>query len=152
MALPKHGETQELNELCQGTKYAIGQAIIKGVRANNLAIVRNSLTVGANVDIVDSLGYTALHWAAKRNYSEMAKWLVDYGANVNIQAKDGCTPLIVAASMNSIAVVKILLATVGTIAMQSPRYSRSVVNCNLQSRVGFSAAHAAVRYGSTAKR
>ena len=49
---------------------------------------------GANVNMRNSYNYlTPLHWAAIRNMVEIAKLLIDKGANVNAQSKNGETPL-----------------------------------------------------------
>eukprot|EP01088_Endostelium_zonatum_P020491 TRINITY_DN7582_c0_g1_i1.p1 TRINITY_DN7582_c0_g1~~TRINITY_DN7582_c0_g1_i1.p1 ORF type:complete len:148 (-),score=45.78 TRINITY_DN7582_c0_g1_i1:143-586(-) len=41
----------------------------------------------------DSLGNTALHWAASGGHEDCVEWLISVGANVNIQAQSGDTPL-----------------------------------------------------------
>ena len=58
----------------------------------------------------DSFHQTALHWAAKRNYSEIIKLLINYGSFVD--SKDLCsrTPLYLASKSNHIKCVKALLA------------------------------------------
>ncbi len=51
-----------------------------------------------------------MHWAADRNQTEAAKLLVDAGATVDAQNKDGMTALMIAASHGNIELVRMLLA------------------------------------------
>ena len=48
---------------------------------------------GANVDARDVEGSTALFWAAWEGNINMAKLLLDHGANVHLTGKEGLTPL-----------------------------------------------------------
>lgn len=48
---------------------------------------------GATVNAKDSLGYTALHWAACNLHVNCVRFLIKHGANVNAKANDGKTPL-----------------------------------------------------------
>ena len=58
----------------------------------------------------DSLGLTALHWAASGRHDEACEWLVQQGANVNAQAKDGDTPLFKAAWRGHPSTCSVLIA------------------------------------------
>ena len=58
----------------------------------------------------DSLGLTALHWAASGGHDEACEWLVQQGANVNAQAKDGDTPLFKAAWRGHPSTCSVLIA------------------------------------------
>ena len=53
---------------------------------------------------------TPLHWAAEKNYSELAELLVTAGADINAEVSWGMTPLQWAANMGSREVAEILLA------------------------------------------
>jgi ankyrin repeat protein len=53
---------------------------------------------------------TPLHWAAEKNYSEIAKLLIAAGADLNAEVSWGMTPLAWAANMGSREVADILLA------------------------------------------
>ena len=46
-------------------------------------------------------GETALHIAASHNHAEMVEYLLSRGADINIQCKDGRTPLMYAAANNN---------------------------------------------------
>ena len=53
---------------------------------------------------------TPLHWAAEKNYPELAELLVAAGADINAEVSWGMTPLQWAANMGSRDVAKVLLA------------------------------------------
>lgn len=53
---------------------------------------------------------TPLHWAAEKNYGELAELLVTSGANLNAEVTWGMTPLQWAANMGSRNVADVLLA------------------------------------------
>lgn len=62
----------------------------------------------------DGADQTALHWAARRNYHQIADILLESGAFVNSRdivrlRQAGRTPLYIAAKFNSLAIVRILL-------------------------------------------
>lgn len=50
----------------------------------------------AYVDVCDSHGYTALHFATYNVHNNVANVLLDFGANVNQLSDDGLTPLAIA--------------------------------------------------------
>jgi ankyrin repeat protein len=52
--------------------------------------------LGANVNTVSGLGETAMHAAAYRGANSVVQYLFDKGATLDVVAKDGRTPLIVA--------------------------------------------------------
>eukprot|EP00465_Bigelowiella_longifila_P012929 CAMPEP_0185259294 /NCGR_PEP_ID=MMETSP1359-20130426/8088_1 /TAXON_ID=552665 /ORGANISM="Bigelowiella longifila, Strain CCMP242" /LENGTH=317 /DNA_ID=CAMNT_0027845147 /DNA_START=141 /DNA_END=1094 /DNA_ORIENTATION=+ len=54
--------------------------------------------------------YAPLHAAARYNHSQMARFLLDQGAEVDIQMLDASTPLILAASEGYVEMVKCLIA------------------------------------------
>jgi len=57
----------------------------------------------------DSLGWTPLHQAAKKNNVDLAKRLIENSANVDSASNSGRTALQVAARENSVAVAKVLI-------------------------------------------
>ena len=57
---------------------------IEGMRE----IIRNS----AELDLADSTGYTALHWAVISQHYEFAKLLIKEGADIHIKDPAGKTP------------------------------------------------------------
>src|SRR6478672_3201484 len=55
--------------------------------------IRRLIELGADVNAIEKIGFTPLHFAAQEKKLEIAQLLVDHGANVNAQDKHGNTPL-----------------------------------------------------------
>jgi|KBSSwiStaDraftv2_1062776.scaffolds.fasta_scaffold21916_3 ankyrin repeat protein len=76
----------------------------------DLAAVRKAVQQGADVNIAQGDGMTALHWAADRGDSAMAELLLKARANISATTRDaGYTPLHLASRRASAAVVRSLL-------------------------------------------
>jgi len=84
-------------------------AFIRAAYENQVRPVQALLEVGADIEAVDDLGHTSLHWAARRSYDGLAKLLLDRRANVGCQNQDGVTPLHLAVEQNCGPMVQLLL-------------------------------------------
>lgn len=71
--------------------------LVAAARANDAAAVQRALAEGAAVDSRNRLGETALLIALKRDRPDIARTLIDAGADVNKAALNGVTPLMAAA-------------------------------------------------------
>ena len=73
--------------------------------------LKNALARGASIEARDPfmLTYTPLMVACREGDYEIAKWLVENGANVNARARDGHTPLMMASYNRYPEIVKLLL-------------------------------------------
>ena len=58
----------------------------------SLNIVRDLIFLGANLDWQDDWSNTALHYCATRDLPEIARVLIDAGANLNIYGNNGKLP------------------------------------------------------------
>src|SRR5438094_9341196 len=82
--------------------------------------------LGADVNQVSDLGETAMHAAAYRGANSVVQYLFDKGAKLDVVAKDGRTPLIVADGVeygNSFAAqpqTAVLLRKLGAKEMKCP--------------------------------
>ncbi|KMT09005.1 hypothetical protein BVRB_6g137130 [Beta vulgaris subsp. vulgaris] len=78
--------------------------------SGHLDIARFVIDNGADIDVVNYLGETALHLAAiDINGTEVAKMLVVHGADVNAKDKFGNTPMHRAASTGNLELCKFLI-------------------------------------------
>ena len=100
--LRQHGATtstrSESNTLC----YA--------VRSGNLRAVKEQLANGADINAGDNeFGITALSWAVLLDDAKIAKFLIEKGAEVNANSRDGSTPLHSAAFLGRAEIVELLI-------------------------------------------
>ena len=58
---------------------------------------------------VNKSGWTPLHYAATEGHIDLMQWLLDLGADVNVQTRAGVTPLYMAARKPSRQAVMLLL-------------------------------------------
>lgn len=87
---------------------------ILAVNIGDVAIVKMLVAAGADLEapLYYNEGYTALHMALCSQGPtslEMARTLIEAGANTNSRAFDGSTPLYIAASIGSVEATKMLL-------------------------------------------
>ena len=85
--------------------------LISAVRDKNIVECRRLIDTGeANVnEDRGQLGWTALHWASIRGYSEISELLTSSGADVNIIARSGWTALHYASLNGHLKIVQLLL-------------------------------------------
>ncbi len=77
---------------------AVSQSIILLAQStNSYALIKLLLANGGSPNATDSLGFTALHYAALTNQKTGCRLLVEAGSNINVQAKSGLTSLHLAA-------------------------------------------------------
>ena len=100
--LRQHGATtntsSESNALCDA------------VRSGDLRAVKKQLANGVDINAGDSeFGVTALSWAALGDDTEIAKFLIEEGADVNAKSRDGSTPLHSAAFLGHAEIAELLI-------------------------------------------
>tara|TARA_B100001123_G_scaffold240463_2_gene269019 strand:- start:12465 stop:14063 length:1599 start_codon:yes stop_codon:yes gene_type:complete len=83
--------------------------LISAVKSGKVEFVQQALAENMSVDTTEPDGATALHWAAFRDYLEIADLLIAAGADVNASNALGATPLWLAADNGSAAMVDRLL-------------------------------------------
>lgn len=77
--------------------------------ANRLPYVNLLIEKGADIDIKDKDGWTALCWASWSGVPTITKRLAELGSDINIRDKQGNTPLMMAAMRGNHEVVTYLL-------------------------------------------
>jgi hypothetical protein len=91
-------------------RFEDGQApLIIAATSGQLGAVRCLIEHGARVNLPGEGKYTALHWAAYYNHSQIAAVLMDAGAAINATQHGGETPLALAVTRGHLDVVKLLL-------------------------------------------
>ncbi len=76
----------------------------------DLENIRECLSSGININMVDSDGKTALMLACQKGYLDLVLILIAGGANVNAKDKNGKTVLNYAAESGNVELIKLLLA------------------------------------------
>ena len=86
----------------------INEKLLEAVKSNEIEEVKKLIKEGADVNVVDKNGATALHKASYWDHSEIVKMLIEAGANVNVVNKYGITALHLASLLGHSEIVKIL--------------------------------------------
>ena len=85
-------------------------ALCDAVRSGDLLAVKEQLANGVDVNAGDTeFGVAALSWAAILDDTEIAKILIEKGADVNVQSRDGSTPLHSAAFLGRAEIAELLI-------------------------------------------
>ncbi len=89
---------------------SISEPLHNAVRTNNKELVNSLIKEDKELlNKKDRFGYTPLHLASRFNHIEIAKLLIDNGAEVNTQDKYGDTPLIDSTNNNFTSISKLLV-------------------------------------------
>ena len=83
--------------------------LIEATLAGNVDDVRSQLANGTDPNLIYNTN-TALTYAARDGFTEIARLLIDHGAEVNWIDGEGVTPLILASFKDHIELVQLLLA------------------------------------------
>ena len=83
-------------------------SVFKAVEAKDLNALEKSLQLGADINFQDANGDTALIKATKANNKEIAKYLVENGADAQIANNAGYTALDIAKANKFTQITKII--------------------------------------------
>ena len=78
----------------------------------------------------DEMGFTPLHWAIRRNFVEMAQFLIENDAYVNQQDSFHRSPLLLAVELQRVSLVQILLTNNANPAVQNMAHHSSLCLCS----------------------
>ena len=112
--------------------------LMMAARYNHLAAVTFLMDQGADANLQDKKGYTALHYVAMCGSScsfNVINCLIDNGADVNIQsAVDNLTPLMLACKCRNVYVVNYLLQSGGNVGLHD-RYGQTCLQYTVKRAV-----------------
>lgn len=105
--------------------------LMTAARGGQLAIVNSLLAKGAKVDQPENtMGQTALMWAISERHLDVAKRLVEAGANITLPSKGGFTPFMFAARTGDIDTAKFLLSK-GADSKEAPKDGMSPLHISV---------------------
>lgn len=85
-------------------------ALIMASKKGNTRIIERLLQAGANPNVKDHLGQTALHWVAEAGDGDCALTLINKGADLDVVDSQTYTPFLKALRVNKPDVVKALIS------------------------------------------
>jgi len=88
---------------------ALGEKLLSAAKHGDIDTVKTLLKSGADVNVKNKDGRTALMEAAFSGHTEIVKLLIAKGADMNAKNKDGGTALIYAAWQGHIEIAKLLI-------------------------------------------
>lgn len=108
----------------------IGRALLKALKEGNQEAAKYFLSA-PEVDVrcyQDDGLYTALHFAATKNYVEVTQAILSKGANINAQDKEGCTALHYVSKEGYDHIVRILLDKGAAPNIKATRYFHTALH------------------------
>ena len=93
--------------------FAADRPLVAAVKSLDRSTARSLIRQGADVNLAQPDGTTALYWAAEKNDPELVGLLIQAGADANAASRYGYTPLFMAALNGNGAIVEALLKAGG---------------------------------------
>jgi len=101
--LVKHGADINAQDLIRGGTPLLSSTALKSFDAAEILI-----KLKADPNIMDDKGNTPLHYATQRGHSRLVKMLVDHGANIHLENRDGYSPVDLSRNRNSRKIFELL--------------------------------------------
>src|SRR5690242_516858 len=102
--------------------------LMVAARTGNVDTVKLLLAHGANVNTKESArGQTALMWAVAEKHTEVARMLIDHGADARAHSTSGFTPLLFAAQQGDLDSARLLLEAGANVNEATPEEGSALV-------------------------
>jgi ankyrin repeat protein len=101
--------------------YAFSDLVDAAKRGDGHAVHKLLELDSASAGTTDSLGYTALHWAAMRGHERIVRELIEAKASVNAVGLDGSTPLHWSCHNDRADIARMLLEAGADVALRDQR-------------------------------
>lgn len=89
-------------------------------KEGNTDVLKNLISTNTSIiDTADGGGYTLLHWSLIRQKWDLVRFLIDQGANVNLQGTEGGSPMHCAANHENIEIIDLLIKKGAQIDMKN---------------------------------
>ncbi|MEK6734861.1 MAG: ankyrin repeat domain-containing protein [Pseudomonadota bacterium] len=85
------------------------QILYSSIIQNNITSIKEVLLTDVNINHIHSIGATALYMAIEKNYTDIAEYLINEKADVNIKTIHGVAPLYKAIEINNYKLAKLLI-------------------------------------------
>jgi len=102
--------------------------LMTAARTGNVDTVKSLLAHGADVNAKESArGQTALMWAVAEKHPEVARMLIDHGADVHLHSTSGFTPLLFAAQQGEMDSARMLLEAGANVNEAAPEDGSALI-------------------------
>ena len=102
--------------------------LMTAARTGNVDAVKSLLAHGAEVNAKETArGQTALMWAVAEKHAEVARVLIDHGADVHLHSTSGFTPLLFAAQQGDMDSARMLLEAGANVNEAAPEDGNALV-------------------------
>jgi len=110
--------------------------IFRASSKGDLADVKELVEAGANINVKDGNGWTALMFATDKKHLDIVKYLVEKGADINVKDKFSSSALTYAILRNSLDIVKYLVEKGADINVKNDKGVTALILAASENRIG----------------
>lgn len=110
LGLKNESKPQTLAIIETDNKEKLNELLMKAINDGEITEIDKLISLGADIEFIEKeKKYTPLMFALDKNKEEIAKILIENGANINVKDNTGITPLMQASVKEFVEIVKLLL-------------------------------------------